>query len=136
MVRLVCVLAVVGLAACQPPAPTLDPQADPIARQFFDEVRTGANLDADPHLAHELKNNTTAAEQLAQFRSEIPPEPYRSVELKSWDAKTDDTGTTTRLTDVYHYGGQDLTVQTALFKSPSGQDPVIVGFKVSQGDGS
>jgi hypothetical protein len=43
------------------------------------------------------------------------------------------TGTTTRLTEAYHYGDQILIAQTALFKSPGGSEPVIVGFKLSQG---
>src|SRR6516164_2757053 len=71
MARIAPGLLVLVLAACQPAAATLDPSAEPIARQFFDEVRTGADLDASPHLAHELKNPTTEAE-VAQFRSVIP----------------------------------------------------------------
>ena len=127
--------AALALSACQPPAPTLDPSAEPIAREFFDEVRTGADLDQSPHLAHELKNPTTEA-QLAEFRASIPVEPPRSVSLTSWDAKTDSVGTTTRLTEAYAYGDRTLTVRTALFKSPSGQDPVIVGFTVSSDQAS
>jgi len=126
---------IAALAACKPAAPSLDPAADPIARAFFEEVRRGDNLDADPHLAHELKNPTTEAE-IAQFRAIIPLEPARLVELKSWDAKTDSAGTTTRLTDVYHYGDRVLVAQTALFKSPSGVEPVIVGFQVKPSDGT
>jgi hypothetical protein len=127
-------LILLSLAACKPAAPTLDPNAEAIAKQFFDEVRTGADLDADTHLAHELKNPTTE-DQLAQFRPLIPAEPYRSVTLQSWDAKTDTTGTTTRLTEVYDYGDHTLVAQTALFRSPGGVDPVIVGFNLKPGDG-
>jgi hypothetical protein len=36
--------------------------------------------------------------------------------------------------DVYNYGDHTLVVQTALFKSPGGVDPVIVGFDVRPGD--
>jgi hypothetical protein len=133
MIRFASVLLVLALAACKPPPPTLDPNADPIARGFFDEVRTGGDLDADPHLAHELKNPTTEA-QLAEFRSMIPAEPYRAVELKTWEASTTSVGTTTKLTDVYHYGDHVLIAQTALFKSPGGVDPVIVGFNLREGD--
>jgi hypothetical protein len=134
MARFVGVLvALLALAACKPPAPTLDPNADPIARGFFDEVRTGADLDADPHLAHELKNPTTE-QQLAEFRALIPAEPYRSVVLKSAESSTDSVGTTTKLTDVYDYGDHVLIVQTALFKSPAGVEPVIVGFNLRAGD--
>ena len=133
MSRFAGVLVMLSLAACKPAAPTLDPTADAIARQFFDEVRTGADLEGDPHLAHELKNPTTE-DQIAQFRALIPAEPYRSVELRSSDTTTDSTGVTTKLMDIYNYGDHTLVVQTALFKSPGGVDPVIVGFKVSPGD--
>lgn len=124
-----------ALAACKPAAPTLDPSADPIARAFFDDVRRGADLDAEPHLAHELKNPTTEAE-MAQFRSIIPPDATGQIALKSWDVKTDSVGTTTRLTHTYRYPDRVLVVQTALFKSPSGVDPVIVGFRVSPSQGA
>ena len=79
---------VVLAAACKPAAPTLDPHAEVIARQFFEEIRNGDDLDADTHLAHELKNPTTEA-QIAQFRTLIPQDPPRSIELRTWDAKTD-----------------------------------------------
>jgi len=124
-------LAVLALAACKPPAPTtLDPKADPIARAFFDEVRRGADIDADPHLAHELKN-PTSEDQISQFRALIPAEPPSSVDLKDATFVTDTVGTTTKLTDVYHFANKDLVVQTALFRSPSGVEPVIVGFQVT-----
>ena len=42
--------------------------------------------------------------------------------------------TTTKLTDVYDYGDHVLIAQTALFKSPGGVDPVIVGFNLREGD--
>jgi len=61
----------------------------------------------------------------------MPDEPARSIELESWDAKTDSTGTTTRLTIDYGYSDRTLVAQTALFKSPAGTEPVIVGFQVS-----
>jgi hypothetical protein len=133
MSRFAGVLVVLSLAACKPAAPTLDPNADAIARQFFDEVRSGGELEDDPHLARELKNPTTE-DQIAQFRALIPAEPYRSVELRSFDIKSDSVGVTTRLVDVYNYGDHVLVVQTALFKSPGGVDPVIVGFNVRPGD--
>jgi hypothetical protein len=128
-------VAVAALAACKPAAPTLDPAAEPIARAFYDEVRRGDDLDAEPHLAHELKNPTTEAE-IAEFRAIIPPDAPAPPTLKSWDVKTDGTGTTTRLTHIYRYADRVLVAQTALFKSPGGVDPVIVGFQVKQGDGS
>jgi hypothetical protein len=124
-------VAAVALAACKPAGPPpLDPNADAFARQLFDEVRTGADLAADPHLAHELKNPTTE-EQITQFRTLIPNEPPRSVELRDSTVTQDSTGATTKLTDVYHYADKDLIAQTALFKSPSGVDPVIVGFNLT-----
>jgi hypothetical protein len=131
--QFVATLVALALAACQPAKPTLDPNAEPIARAFFDEVRTGADLDADTHLAHELKN-PTSEEQLTVFRSLIPVEPPRSIELKSWEARTDAAGTTTKLTELYRYADRTLVAQTALFKSPSGEDPVIIGFNLTEQD--
>ena len=131
MARFGALLIVLALAACKPAAaPQLDPDAEVIARQFYEEVKSGADLNADTHMAHELKN-PTSEEQLAMFRSMIPDEPARSIDLESWDAKTDDTGTTTRLTFNYGYSDRTLVAQTALFKSPGGKDPVIVGFQVT-----
>ena len=86
----------------------------------------------DPHLAHELKNPTTVA-QLADFRGLIPSEAPRSVELQHWDVSDDSAGETTRLKEAYAFSDRTLIVQTALFKSPSGQDPIIVGFQVAPG---
>jgi hypothetical protein len=126
-------LALVACKPATPPAP--DPNADAIARQFFDEVRTGADLENDPHLAHELKNPTTEA-QIAEFRALIPAEPYKSVELRSSSVSSDSAGTTTKLADVYAYGDRALLVQTALFKSPAGVEPVIVGFRVDPDTGA
>ena len=124
---------VAALAACQPAKPTLDPSAEPIARAFFDEVRTGADLDQDEHLAHELKN-PTSEQQLAVFKTLIPVEPPQQIELKSWEVSTDAAGTTTKLTELYHYADRTLAAQTALFKSPSGKDPVIIGFNLTEQD--
>jgi hypothetical protein len=132
MPRFAAALALMFLAsACKaPPPPELDPKAEVIARQFYEDVRSGADLNANTHLAHELKN-PTSEEQLAMFRSMIPDEPARSIDLENWDAKTDSDGTTTRLSIDYGYGDRTLVAQTALFKAPGGVDPVIVGFQVT-----
>ena len=133
--RFAAAFVVLALVACKPATGSLDPAAEPIARAFYDDVRRGADLDAEPHLAHELKNPTTEA-QIAEFRAIIPQDATGQVELKSWDARTDSTGTTTRLTHTYRYPDRVLLVQTALFKSPDGVDPVIVGFEVKPSDGA
>jgi hypothetical protein len=131
MARFGAALMILLLAACKPAeAPQLDPDAEVIARQFYEEVKSGADLNTDVHMARELKN-PTSEEQLALFRSMIPDEPARSIDLESWDAKTDATGTTTRLTIDYGYSDRTLVAQTALFKSPGGKDPVIVGFQIT-----
>ncbi|MBV9995563.1 MAG: hypothetical protein JO127_10150 [Caulobacteraceae bacterium] len=122
----------IGLAACQAAAPQLDPQAETIARAFYDEVRSGGDIQADPHLAHELKNANSEAE-IAQFRALIPTDPPDRVETRDVSVVRDSVGTTTRLSEVYHYGQHSLVAQVALFKSPSGVSPVIVGFQVTPG---
>ncbi|HUO13029.1 MAG TPA: hypothetical protein VMU37_09785 [Caulobacteraceae bacterium] len=132
MARFASLLLILALGACKPAQATLDPNAQPIAHAFFDDVRSGGDLMAEPHLAHELKNPTTF-DQIAQFRTLIPPEAPRSVSLDSWDAKDDSTGETTRLKETYTFSDRTVIVQTALFKSPSGQEPVIVGFDVQGG---
>ena len=133
--RFAAVFVVAALAACKSAAPTLDPAAAPIAQAFYDEVSRGADLDADSHLAHELKNPTTE-EEIAEFRAIIPSDAPAPPVLKSWDVKADSVGTTTRLTQVYRYAGRVLVAQTALFKSPGGVEPVIVGFQVKESDGT
>ena len=135
MVRFAVPALALALLACKPAPPAPDPAAEPIARAFFDEVRTGADIEADPHVAHELKN-PTSEDQLAEFRALIPADPATRVETRSADAQVSSEGTLTRLTQAYHYVDRTLLVQTALFKSPSGVDPVIVGFKVSLDDGA
>lgn len=132
MGRIASVLLILAVAACKPAQATLDPNAQPIAHAFFEEVRSGGDLMADTHLAHELKNPTTV-DQLAQFRDLIPAETPRSVTLDDWNARDDSTGETTRLKETYAFSDRTLVVQTALFKAPSGQEPVIVGFKVEAG---
>jgi len=134
MARLAGLLLVVVLASCKPAQPSLDPHAQPIAHAFFDEVRSGGDLMADPHLAHELKNPTTV-DQLAQFRDLIPAEAPRSIVLDSWSAHADSTGETTLLKETFTFSDRTLVVQTALFKAPSGKEPVIVGFKVETAGG-
>jgi hypothetical protein len=124
------VVLVLALAACKPPPPPVEVAAEPIARAFFDEVRTGGDIESDPHVARELKN-PTSEEQLAEFRAMIPPGPYGEVEIRENQAVSDSTGVTTRITHAYHYPNQTVIAQTALFRAPSGKDPVIVGFKVS-----
>ncbi len=131
MARFGALLVLLAVAACKPaPPPELDPAAEVIARQFYEEVKSGVDLEGDVHLAHELKN-PTSAEQLAMFRGMIPDEPARSIDLETWDAKTDGAGTTTRLTIDYGYSDRTLVAQTALFKSPGGKEPVIVGFQIT-----
>lgn len=133
MVRFAAFALVLALAACKPAPPTPDPSAAPIAREFFEEVRTGADIEADPHVARELKN-PTSEDQLAEFRAMIPADPPSQIETRTEDAQVSSEGTLTRLTQVYRYFDRTLLVQTALFKSPSGVEPVIVGFKVSPDD--
>ena len=131
MARFGALLIILALGACKPAATQqLDPNAEVIARQFYEEVKSGADLNADVHMARELKN-PTSEQQLAMFLSMIPHETARSIDLESWDAKTDDTGTTTRPTIDYGYSDRTPVAQTALFKSPSGKDPVIVGFQIT-----
>jgi hypothetical protein len=119
------------VAACQAPPPPVDAQAEPIAQAFFNEVRSGASIDDDPHVAHELKN-PTSEDQIAEFRALIPAEPPQRIENRAATATTDSVGTTTRLTDAYYYADRTLIAQTALFKSPAGTTPVIVGFQLTE----
>jgi len=120
-----------AVAACKPAKPPLDESAEMIARSFFEEVRNGDDISNDAHVARELKN-PTSTEQLAEFRAMIPAGLPSRVEVEDYDVKTDDAGTTTRLSVAYRYATMTILVQTALFKAPSGHEPVIVGFKVTQ----
>jgi len=119
-----------GLAACKPAKPPLDESAEMIARSFFEEVRNGDDIMADPHVARELKN-PTSLQQIAEFRAMIPSGLPSRVEVEDYDVKTDDTGTTTRMSVAYRYAATTILAQTALFKAPSGHEPVIVGFKIT-----
>jgi hypothetical protein len=122
-----------ALAACKPAAPTPDPAAAPMAGEFYDEVRNGGDIEADPHVAHELKN-PTSEDQIAEFKALIPADSPSAIDTQSEDSQTTSEGTLTRLSQIYRYSDRTLLVQTALFKAPSGTEPVIVGFKVSPYD--
>lgn len=136
--RFAAILAVFTLFACHKPGPSpAETTAGPIARAFYEEVRTGADLSGDPNLARELKTPATQ-DQLSYFRALIPAEAPSSVERRLFDVKTDSTGETTLIVDAYRYSDRTLIAQTALFRSPAGRTPVIVGFNLSReaADGS
>ncbi|HLY78685.1 MAG TPA: hypothetical protein VKQ70_04885, partial [Caulobacteraceae bacterium] len=58
--RVGALLVISAMAACKPAeAPQLDPDAEVIARQFYEEVKSGADLNTDVHTARELKNPTS-----------------------------------------------------------------------------
>ena len=133
MARLAVLCLGLLLCACGLPAP--DKSAEPIARSFYDEVRSGADLTDDPNVAHELKNDTST-QQLAAFREMIPAEAPQSIQTRAYDVVVNSTGTTTHITDAYRYADRTLIAQTALFKSPSGRSPVIIGFHLSMEGGT
>ncbi|MFI4974636.1 MAG: hypothetical protein ACHP84_08880 [Caulobacterales bacterium] len=120
----------VGLAVSACSLPTVDKQSDAIARHVYDEVRTGADVDADPNVAHELKNPTTAME-LNAMRGLIPAGDPKKVENRAISVNVTSVGTTTHLTHAYVYDDRTVYAYTTLFKSPGGKTPVVVGFNLT-----
>jgi hypothetical protein len=137
-----------GLAAAACSLPVADKESDAIARTFFDEVRTGADLSRDAHVDPTLATPSAAA-GLAQIRSLLPPGAPTKVNNTGFNFSSDTaTGSTARLSHQYVFGARSITMQTFLRKPPGAttwfvvaaeadlggtQPPIVVGVEPSVG---
>lgn len=119
--------ALMALAACSLPA--ADKQSDGEARALYEEIRTGADLSKDTHLADELRTPEALA-QLAAVKSLIPEGAPTKVENRGWNYSTNTDGSNATLTHAYVYKDHTVIAETVLQKPPGGADWKIAGFHV------
>jgi hypothetical protein len=126
MWKLLAVCSLVGaLAACS--LPTADKESDAMARQLYEEIRTGADLSKDPNLGPELKT-PEALEGLAEYRPHVPQGAPTKIENRSWKYNVDNGESTALLEHAYIYPGGTVLVETTLQKHPGQKAWSVVGF--------
>jgi hypothetical protein len=119
--------AAIAICACN--LPVADKESDGIARAFYDEVRTGADLTRDPHVSPALETDEAQAE-LAQIRAVIPAGPLTAVHNTGWHyATSTETGSSAQLGHAYDYAGKTIRIQTIMQKAPGQTSWSIVGFQ-------
>lgn len=120
-----------ALGACS--LPVVDKESDGVARTFFDEVRTGADLGHDTHVDPSLQT-PIAAEGFARLRSLLPPGAPTAVNSTGFSFNTDTaSGGTARLSHQYVYGAKTITIQTFLRKPPGATIWFVVGIEADLG---
>ena len=123
--------ALVLLAACS--LPVMNKEADGVARTFFDEVRSGADLSKDPHVDPTLQTPITSA-GFARIRSELPPGAPTKVTNTGFNVNTDTaSGSTLRLAHQYAWGDRSVTIQTFLRKPPGATIWFVVAMEADLG---
>jgi hypothetical protein len=122
------VVLVLLLGACSLPA--ADKESDADARQLYEEIRTGADLSQDPHLADFLKTPDHLAE-LAAWKSMLPPGSPDKIENRSWNYNATTEGSVATLTHAYVYKDNTVFAETVLRKGPGEKAWTIAGFHIS-----
>jgi hypothetical protein len=123
--------ALLALGACGLPA--IGKESGGVARTFFDEVRTGADLSRDAHVDPSLKTPEATA-SLAQIRNLLPPGAPSAVNSSGFSYNSESaTGATVRVTHEYVYGARLVTIQTYLRKPPGATIWFVVGLEADLG---
>lgn len=120
-------LACLAVAACS--LPTLDKQADAKARTLYEQIRTGADLSANPDLGPDLRKPETLA-QLAAVKASLPEGAPTATANRSWSINAGTGGTRATLVHAYSYPAQTVLAQTVLAKVKGGGWQII-GFHVT-----
>lgn len=121
------ITACLAVSACS--LPTIDKQADAEARTLYEQIRTGADLGANPDLAPDLRQPATLA-QLAAVRASLPPGAPTAAVNRSWSINAGTGGTQAVLVHAYSYPTQTVLAETVLRKDKAGAW-LIVGFHVT-----
>ena len=124
---LVMITACLALAACS--LPTLDKAADAKARALYEQVRTGADLGANPDLSPDLRKPEVLA-QLAAIKASLPEGAPTAAVTRSWSINAGTGGTNAVLVHAYSYPSQTVLAQTVLAKGNGGAWRII-GFHVT-----
>jgi hypothetical protein len=129
MKRVLVAMALALLAACNIPA--ADKQSDAIARAFFAEIRSGADLSRDPHVDPALTTPEAAA-ALARVRDWAPGAAPTKVNNAGWSYNsTVGQGSIAQLSHAYVYPVASVRVQTVLRKLPGQTTWTVVGFEAN-----
>jgi hypothetical protein len=124
-------MAIGALSACS--LPVVDKEGDAIARAFFDEVRTGADLTRDAHVDPSLETPAAAA-SFARIRGLLPPGAPTKVNNTGFSFNSSGgTGSNARLSHQYVYGDRSITIQTVMKKPPGGTVWFVVGMEADLG---
>lgn len=134
MLRRTLVLALAGLALSACNLARVDPEADGKARALYEQVRTGADLAANPDLAPSLKTSAALAE-LAAVRHSLPPGAPTQAATRGYNFNSTNGQTTATLTHAYAYPSVTVLAETVLSR---GKDKVwkVTGFHVKINDGA
>ena len=133
MKRVLALAALTALAACSLPAP--DKQSEAVARAFYAEVRSNADLSHDRRLDPALTTPEAAA-ALAKVRDWAPGAAPTKVNDAGWAFdSTAGQGSRAQLSHAYVYAGATVHVQTVLRKLPGQPEWTIVGFEANADTG-
>lgn len=125
--------ALAMLCACSLPA--ADKESDTIARAFYGEIRSGADLSRDPHLDPALATPEAAA-ALAAVREWATGQTPTQVNNTGWSVdSTAGQGSQAQLSYAYVYPSATVHVQTVLRKLPGQTTWTIVGFEANAATG-
>jgi hypothetical protein len=125
------IAAAAALSACS--LPVIDKESDGIARAFFDEVRSGADLTRDTHVDPSLETPAAAA-GFAAIRALLPPGAPTKVNNTGYNFNSSTgTGSSARLSHQYVYGARSITIQTVMRKAPGGTVWFVVGMEADLG---
>ena len=125
--------ALAALGGCSLPA--ADKESDTIARAFYGEIRSGADLSHDPHLDPAL-TTPEAATALAAVREWAPGQAPTQVNNTGWSVdSTAGQGSQAQLSYAYVYPAGTVHVQTVLRKLPGQTTWTIVGFEANAATG-
>ena len=129
MKRTLVLAALALLGACSIPA--ADKESDAIARGFYSEVRSNADLSRDPHVDPALATPEAAA-ALARVRDWAPAAAPTKVSNTGWSYDSNaGQGSVAQLSHAYAYPGATVHVQTVLRKLPGQTNWTVVGFQAN-----
>ena len=132
LVPIAAAVACLALAGCG--LPTVDKEADARARALYEQIRTGADLAANPDLAPDLKTPAALA-QLAAVRQALPAGAPTATAVRSWNVRVGSGGTTAALVHAYSYPARTVLAETVLLKDER-KTWKVAGFHVKVEDPS
>jgi hypothetical protein len=131
LASLVALTTSLAIAACS--LPVVDKESDGVARAFFEEMRSGADLSRDTHVDPSLQT-PIAAEGVARIRSLLPPGAPTKLNNTGFSYHSSSgAGSVARLSHQYVWGARDVTIQTFMKKPPGGTSWLIYAVEADLG---